>query len=157
MRLPIIAVMSLTLAACGTTSNERAASGAAIGAGGGAIVGAVANLGAGPSALVGTAVGAVAGAISSKERVGFGESFWKPDIHTNVVFSNPQSTPPPDPERVRAIQQGLSTLGLYDGPVNGTMSAETRDSIKAYQREEGLVVDGAPSEALLEHIQAKTH
>ena len=36
----------------------------------------------------------------------------------------------------------LAYLGYYGGPIDGLYGANTRDAVKAFQREEGLTVDG---------------
>jgi len=66
MALPL----ALALAACGTTMSDRALSGAAIGAGTGAVVGPV---GIGAGALVGGAVGVIV----PPEKVNLGEPVWQ--------------------------------------------------------------------------------
>lgn len=58
--LPIVAASALLIAACGTTTGERAGSGALMGAAGGALIGSLsANAGAG--ALIGAGAGALGG------------------------------------------------------------------------------------------------
>lgn len=69
-------VATLSLAACGTTTQDRALSGAAIGAGGGAVAGALTgNPLAG--AAIGGAGGAAAGALTSPNQVDLGKPVWK--------------------------------------------------------------------------------
>lgn len=65
------------LAACGQTRGERALSGGAIGAGAGAVGGAI--LGADPvtGAIVGGAVGAGTGAVTKPDEVDLGKPVWK--------------------------------------------------------------------------------
>jgi osmotically inducible lipoprotein OsmB len=75
--LTIIALLSLgALSACGTTSNDRALSGAAIGAGvgvvGGYILGAPVE-----GALIGGAVGAGTGVLTDPDRVNLGRPIWR--------------------------------------------------------------------------------
>ncbi len=60
------------LAGCGDTTGQRALSGGAIGAGGGAILGAVTGMGAGTGALIGGAAGAVTGAATNKNQINLG-------------------------------------------------------------------------------------
>jgi len=52
------------------------------------------------------------------------------------------------------LQRELNALGYDAGPVDGLMGARTRSAIQGYQRDRGLVVDGQPSSALLEHVRA---
>jgi osmotically inducible lipoprotein OsmB len=68
----------LVLAACGTTIEDRTASGAGIGAGTGAAVGAIfGGIGAGPGALIGAAVGGGAGALTGPAEVDLGRPVWR--------------------------------------------------------------------------------
>ena len=56
----------------------------------------------------------------------------------------------PDPaELVRRLQGAMRDLGLYDGPINGTLGPQTRATLDAYARSTGLVVGAEPSEAIL--------
>jgi surface antigen len=74
--IPLI-VAGLTLSACGTTSGDRALSGAGIGAGTGAALGAVTGMGVGTGAVVGGAVGAAAGTLLDKDDVDLGKPVWR--------------------------------------------------------------------------------
>ncbi|MGB8273935.1 MAG: YMGG-like glycine zipper-containing protein [Alphaproteobacteria bacterium] len=70
------AFSALALAACGTTTTDRAASGAGIGAG----VGAVSGLLLGDpvdGALIGAAVGGGAGALTDKSQIDLGKPVWR--------------------------------------------------------------------------------
>jgi hypothetical protein len=64
----VLAAILLGVAACGDTWGQRAVTGGAIGAGSGAVVGAVTPLGVLPGALVGGAVGAGVGAATTPGR-----------------------------------------------------------------------------------------
>jgi hypothetical protein len=82
MRILKFALLSgamLSLAACGTTPVDRAASGAAIGAGTGAAIGAIAGgpAGAAFGAWVGGASGALAGAVTPPTMVDLGKPVWE--------------------------------------------------------------------------------
>jgi hypothetical protein len=67
---------TLLLSACGTTPQDRALSGGALGAGGGAAIGAMTgNPLAG--ALIGGAGGAAAGALTSPNQVDLGKPVWQ--------------------------------------------------------------------------------
>jgi osmotically inducible lipoprotein OsmB len=82
MRMLKFALLSgamLSLAACGTTPPERAATGAAIGAGTGAAIGAIAGgpAGAAFGAWVGGASGALAGAVTPPTMVDLGKPVWE--------------------------------------------------------------------------------
>ena len=71
-----LAVTALWLAACGTTTQDRALSGGAIGAG---VGGAAGLLGGSPvtGALLGGAVGAGAGALTDPNQVDLGKPAWR--------------------------------------------------------------------------------
>jgi len=66
----------LALAACGTTTGDRTASGALIGAGGGAAIGALAGA-PGTGAAIGALAGGAAGAVSDPCKVNFGDPVWR--------------------------------------------------------------------------------
>lgn len=71
-----LAFAALVLAGCGTTTQDRALSGGAIGAGAGAVAGALTgNPGAG--ALLGGAAGAAGGAFTSPNQVDLGKPAWR--------------------------------------------------------------------------------
>ncbi len=59
-----------------------------------------------------------------------------------------------DPVIVSQIQEQLSRLGLYKGQPDGTMSSAVGQSIKTYQQENGLKVDGVANDDLLVHMLA---
>ncbi|MBU6420178.1 MAG: hypothetical protein KGQ79_10705 [Proteobacteria bacterium] len=64
---------SLTaLAGCGYSPGNRALTGGAIGAGGGAIIGAATGMGAGTGALIGAGAGALTGAVTSHQQLNLG-------------------------------------------------------------------------------------
>ena len=67
----------LALAACGTDPTDRALSGGAIGAGGGALLGGATGLGAGTGALLGGAAGAAGGGLTKPSDVDLGKPVWR--------------------------------------------------------------------------------
>jgi osmotically inducible lipoprotein OsmB len=71
-----LAFTALLLAACGTSTQDRALSGGAIGAG---VGGAAGLLGGSPAtgALLGGAVGAGAGALTNPNQIDLGKPVWK--------------------------------------------------------------------------------
>jgi osmotically inducible lipoprotein OsmB len=72
----LLVIAGLSLAACGTNPTDRALSGAAIGAGGGALAGSL--LGSpGTGALLGGAAGAAAGGLTSPNDVDLGRPIWR--------------------------------------------------------------------------------
>jgi hypothetical protein len=68
----LLAASLASLSACGDTTGQRALSGGAIGAGGGAIIGSVTGMGAGTGALIGGAAGALTGAATNKRQINLG-------------------------------------------------------------------------------------
>lgn len=67
---------ALLLAACGSTKEDRIASGAAIGAAAGGVVGAASGS-TGTGVLVGGALGAAAGGLTNEADVNLGKPIWK--------------------------------------------------------------------------------
>jgi hypothetical protein len=78
-RITLAATLSLSLlalGACGTSTTDRAISGGAMGAGAGAVGGALlGNPAAG--ALIGGAVGAGAGALTDSDQINLGKPIWR--------------------------------------------------------------------------------
>ncbi|HQT46680.1 MAG: hypothetical protein B7X08_04375 [Acidocella sp. 20-63-7] len=68
----LLAASLITLSGCGYSPGHRALTGGMIGAGGGAIIGAVTGMGAGTGALIGGAAGAVTGAATSHHQLNLG-------------------------------------------------------------------------------------
>lgn len=67
----------LMLSACGETRQDRALSGAGLGAAGGAVAGALTGGSATTGALLGGAAGAAAGGFTDKDDINFGKPAWK--------------------------------------------------------------------------------
>ncbi|MDX5929512.1 YMGG-like glycine zipper-containing protein [Acidiphilium acidophilum] len=63
---------AFALSGCGYTPGSRALSGGAIGAGTGAVIGAVTGTGPAGGALIGGALGAVAGAVTNPSTINLG-------------------------------------------------------------------------------------
>lgn len=72
----LVLVAGLALAACGESKSDRALSGAAIGAGGGAALGAMTGSPL-TGALLGGAAGAAAGALTDKNDIDLGKPVWR--------------------------------------------------------------------------------
>ena len=68
----LLAASITTLAGCGYSPGHRALTGGAIGAGGGAIIGAATGMGAGTGALIGAGAGALTGAATTHNQVNLG-------------------------------------------------------------------------------------
>lgn len=71
--------LSVSLVACGTTTEDRALSGAAIGAGAGAAGSAITGGSTVGGAVLGGAAGAATGALTDKEDIDLGDPIWKRD------------------------------------------------------------------------------
>ena len=52
-----------------------------------------------------------------------------------------------DDSPILAIQERLTALGFYTGPISGNFLGNTRNAIKAFQKQNGLTVDGIVGEA----------
>lgn len=66
---PFVLVTAIGIASCGTTTGERAGSGALIGAAGGALIGSL-SADAGKGALIGAGVGALGGYLYDQHKKG---------------------------------------------------------------------------------------
>ncbi len=75
-------------------------------------------------------------------------------VDTKTIPSNVTLPADTDPTLVLNIQRRLTQLGLYLAAVDGRVSRETTAAIRDYQRQARLKVDGAPSRALLEHLNS---
>lgn len=64
------------LAACGTTTEDRAATGGLIGAGTGAVIGSTVGHPV-TGAAIGAGVGAAAGAVSDPKKINLGKPLWR--------------------------------------------------------------------------------
>jgi osmotically inducible lipoprotein OsmB len=70
-------VGALGLVACGSSTSDRALSGAGIGAAGGAAVGGLTGGSVVGGALIGGAAGAAAGALTDKDDINLGKPAWR--------------------------------------------------------------------------------
>jgi hypothetical protein len=146
--IPAVVVVGMLLAGCGTTTEERALSGGAIGAAGGAVIGALTGSWA-IGAVVGAASGVAAGALTTPDQVDLGKPVWKRDAQAAAA---PART---DAATVRNIQSGLQRLGYDPGPADGVAGPKTRTAIAQYQRDSGVTADGEPSPALWNDIRQR--
>ncbi len=72
----LLSAALLVLAACGSTKEDRAASGGLIGAATGAVIGATVNAPV-TGAAIGAGVGATAGALTNEADINLGKPLWK--------------------------------------------------------------------------------
>lgn len=152
-----VAIASLALTGCGTTTTERGVSGAGIGAAAGAALGAVTGMSVAQGAIIGAVAGGATGALTKKDQVNLGEPAWKSNAGTAQPAPAPAAAYAPqttagNAQTVRDIQTILQRLGLYAGAVDGLYGPQTQAAIKSYQAQRGLVVDGIPSPALLSYM-----
>ena len=141
MRIGMTGVVALALltTACGSNTQQRAASGGLTGLGVGALVG-------GPvGAIVGAAVGATGGwampegadtlALNTvrKEKVAASGA-----LNDAGLGASSGSSQPSQGRLVKDAQSQLQREGLYRGPVDGVLGPDTRQAIAAYQAREGL-------------------
>jgi osmotically inducible lipoprotein OsmB len=133
--------LSLALGACGETQGERGVSGAAIGAGAGAVIGAVTPIGPVGGALIGGAAGAATGVLTTPSHVNVGKPVYRSSTGGNAT--------------VRDIQAGLQRLGYSPGSADGRIGPRTTAAIRKYQQDNGMTVDGQPSQAVLDSIRTK--
>ena len=75
--LAVVPAALLALAACGTTTGDRALSGAGIGAATGAAASGLTGGSPAAGAIVGGAVGAAVGGVSKKKDIDLGEPIWR--------------------------------------------------------------------------------
>ena len=74
-----VLLLSASLVACGTTTKDRALSGAAIGAGVGAAGSAITGGSAVGGAVLGGAAGAATGALTDDDDIDLGDPLWRRD------------------------------------------------------------------------------
>ncbi len=138
--------VGLALSACGSSTDQRAATGGLTGAGVGAVVG-------GPiGAVVGGVVGAAGGAAAPegadqvtasalhKERVAGRQALGRAGL-------GPQSS-----EEVKQAQGELQRQGLYNGEIDGIAGPETRQAVREYQQREGLQQTARLDRLTLQHM-----
>jgi membrane-bound lytic murein transglycosylase B len=56
-------------------------------------------------------------------------------------------------ENVKLIQERLKAEGVYAGPVDGELNAQTEAALRQYQQKQGIPVSGAADEATLKELQ----
>lgn len=76
----------------------------------------------------------------------------KPAAATADQQTANQRNASPDASLVLEVQQSLRRAGFDPGPVDGIMGPGTRAAIEAYQRQNNLPADGAPSRELLRRL-----
>jgi peptidoglycan hydrolase-like protein with peptidoglycan-binding domain len=56
-------------------------------------------------------------------------------------------------ENLKLVQQRLQAEGVYAGPVDGELNAQTEAALRQYQEKQGLPVSGAVDETTLQRLQ----
>ena len=148
-----MAAVAMTVAACGTTPEERGISGGGIGVVSGVLVGAITGLTILEGALIGAGLGVAAGVLTDAEDFNLGEPIWKswPQFASAATETDAASA-----SLVVSLQSGLTKLGYDPGRVDGVMRPKTGAAIREYQFDHSLLVDGAPTEELEQHIFAQS-
>jgi osmotically inducible lipoprotein OsmB len=77
IRLTVVGCLTLSLAACGYSRGDRAASGALIGAGSGAAISALTGGAPLIGAAIGAGAGALGGALTSGHGINLGRPIWR--------------------------------------------------------------------------------
>ncbi len=77
LAIPAVFAVALGLAGCGYTTQDRALSGGALGAGAGAAIGELAGDEPLAGAIIGGALGAGTGALTSRRQVDLGQPLWR--------------------------------------------------------------------------------
>lgn len=145
-----ITAAGLLLAACGSSTEDRAISGAGIGAAAGAAVGAVTGLSVVQGVVLGAVAGGATGALTDDSQINLGTPLWRKDKDSSGSKAAAADAAP-----VRDIQTALNTRGYDAGPADGVAGPRTRAAIRAYQRDNGLAVDGQPTASLWQHMQRR--
>jgi membrane-bound lytic murein transglycosylase B len=64
----------------------------------------------------------------------------------------PLDEPPLTRDELAGLQEALTAAGFDAGQADGVLGSATRAAIRSYQQRQGLVADGYPAAALLEHL-----
>lgn len=123
-------------------------------------------LGVGAGGAIGAAVGGKSGAATGLA-IGGGLGLlqgMENDRRRQRVYRTyepaPRRTYRPAPRRAVSsqltadIQYSLTNLGYSPGPIDGIAGRGTKAAIRAYQADNGLLVDGRVSNQLLQHMRA---
>jgi peptidoglycan hydrolase-like protein with peptidoglycan-binding domain len=58
-------------------------------------------------------------------------------------------------ENLKLVQERLKAEGVYAGPVDGELNAQTEVALRAYQQKRSIPVSGAVDEATLKELQIR--
>ena len=76
-------------------------------------------------------------------------------FNTGGATSGPEPVPGLDPTFVRSVQIELVERGYYHGEIDGIAGSGTRSGVERFQRDAGLVVNGAIDQRLLEELRSQ--
>ena len=58
-------------------------------------------------------------------------------------------------DNLKLVQERLKAEGVYAGPVDGEVNAQTEAALRQYQQKQGLPVSGAADEETLKQLQLR--
>jgi peptidoglycan hydrolase-like protein with peptidoglycan-binding domain len=58
-------------------------------------------------------------------------------------------------DNLKLLQERLQAEGVYAGPIDGELNAQTEAALRSYQEKQGLPVSGAADAATLEKLQLR--
>jgi peptidoglycan hydrolase-like protein with peptidoglycan-binding domain len=58
-------------------------------------------------------------------------------------------------DNLKVVQQRLQAEGVYAGPVDGELNAQTEAALRQYQQKRGIPTSGTPDEATLKELQIR--
>lgn len=76
---------------------------------------------------------------------------------TGGATSGPEPVASLDPTFVRSVQIELVERGYYHGGIDGLAGPRTRAAVDAFQRDAGLVVNGAMDQQLLQELRSQPY
>jgi len=56
-------------------------------------------------------------------------------------------------DNLKLVQQRLQAEGVYSGPLDGELNAQTEAALRQYQQKQGIPSSGAPDEATMKELQ----
>jgi peptidoglycan hydrolase-like protein with peptidoglycan-binding domain len=76
-----------------------------------------------------------------------------------MIEAGAPGEPRPEQEKIitkdnlKLVQQRLQAEGVYAGPVDGELNAQTEAALRRYQQKQGIPPSGAPDEQTLKELQ----
>jgi peptidoglycan hydrolase-like protein with peptidoglycan-binding domain len=84
---------------------------------------------------------------------------WLCPVLAEAGTAGPTGEQPPEQRKLltkdnlKLVQARLQAEGVYAGPVDGELNAQTEAALRAYQQKQGIPVSGAADEATLKQLQ----